>query len=214
MEPQVLQRILSRVDAYYTKKLNRHGTTARGVDWNSEQSQRLRFEKLLEMCSGDDHISINDYGCGYGALADFMQECGFNFEYFGFDVSATMIDKARELHEEIGSMSFHETVHPMKPADYCVASGVFNVKMDVDTMDWEEYVFHGIEELAGLATRGFAFNVLTDKADADRRRPDLYYANPLRFLAHCRQRYSRSAVLLEDYGLWEFTILAPLGGDS
>ena len=36
-----------------------------------------------------------------------------------------------------------------------------------------------LDEFARLSRLGFAFNVLTRYSDADRRRPDLYYANPL-----------------------------------
>ena len=37
-------RLREQASRYYTSKVAEHGATARGVDWNSEDSQRLRFE--------------------------------------------------------------------------------------------------------------------------------------------------------------------------
>jgi hypothetical protein len=64
-----------------------------------------------------------------------------------------------------------------------------------------------IEELAARATRGFAFNALTRYSDVEKRRPDLYYADPLELFDRCKRRYSRFVTLLHDYPLYEFTII-------
>ena len=44
-----LRWILEKVSRYYSGKLEAHGATARGVDWNSTESQRLRFVQLLDL---------------------------------------------------------------------------------------------------------------------------------------------------------------------
>ena len=54
---------------------------------------------------------------------------------------------------------------------------------------------------------GFGFNVLTLYSDADKRRADLYYADPLELFTHCRLTFSRFVTLLHDYPLYEFTLL-------
>ena len=38
--------VLSAVRDYYSDKVRQHGATARGVDWNSEETQELRFSQL------------------------------------------------------------------------------------------------------------------------------------------------------------------------
>ena len=66
--------IIKDATNYYTKKLNRFGPTFQGVDWNSKESQELRFDQLLKVIDKpDDNLSIIDYGCGYGALYLFMK---------------------------------------------------------------------------------------------------------------------------------------------
>src|SRR2546429_8131406 len=52
--------ILENVNRYYTEKLELHGATARGVDWNSVESQRLRFAQLLKICDCREPFTIND----------------------------------------------------------------------------------------------------------------------------------------------------------
>src|SRR5690242_15712792 len=83
---------------YYAEKLRQHGATPRGVDWNSAESQHLRFAALLRIVDSDGEFSINDYGCGYGALADYLVTLDQSFAYRGFDISAAMIDTARARH--------------------------------------------------------------------------------------------------------------------
>jgi hypothetical protein len=49
--------------------------------------------------------------------------------------------------------------------------------------------------------------VLSLSSDPERRRPTLYYADPAEMLAYCLSRYGRSVALLQDYGLYEFTVM-------
>jgi hypothetical protein len=63
-------KILVNVQRYYDAKVEAHGATARGADWNSAESQQLRFRQLLKLCDQPGPFVINDYGCGYGALVD------------------------------------------------------------------------------------------------------------------------------------------------
>lgn len=201
------QQILKKVGEYYTGKVNAHGATASGVDWNSTDSQHLRFKELLEVCEDDGAFAINDYGCGYGALIDYMEGANLDFKYAGFDVSETMIDKARELHPNMSRDSFTSDESELAQSDYTVASGILNVKMDTPTEAWEEYVLATLDKLARLSTKGFSFNVLTSYSDPEYMRPDLYYADPCFLFDYCKTRYSKWVSLAHDYGLYEFTIL-------
>ena len=54
---------------------------------------------------------------------------------------------------------------------------------------------------------GFAFNCLSNYSDEDKRRNDLFYADPCELFDHCKNSYSQNVTLLHDYGLYEFTIL-------
>ena len=56
--------IIADVGEYYTGKLREHGTSPRGVDWNGEQSQRVRFDQLLKICPEEGPFSLLDDGGG------------------------------------------------------------------------------------------------------------------------------------------------------
>ena len=197
--------------AYYEAKLMAHGPTPRGVDWNSEASQRLRFEQLLRIIEPDAPVgTLVDYGCGYGALADSMAERFPEWTYCGFDPSEQMIAAARRLHAANARCSFTDREETLGRAAYTVASGIFNVKLDADGDVWTAYVLATLDRFAAISERGFAFNVLTIHSDPDRRRPDLYYADPTQLFEHCRRTFSRQVALLHDYKLFEFTILVRL----
>lgn len=200
--------LLSKVGSYYTSALGRHGATPQGVDWNSEESQRLRFDQLAKIWEGreGEAISVIDYGCGYGALVPYLRERGVPFSYTGFDISPEMVAAARQLHGG-ASAAFVGSEAELPVVDYTVASGIFNVKLDTPEEAWREYVLETIERLARLASRGFAFNVLSLYSDPERRRPDLYYADPLFLFDYCKTRFSRAVALLHDYPLYEFTLL-------
>lgn len=196
--------ILSRVQEYYDEKLRSYGPTARGVDWKSRESQQLRFAQLLKLIDQTRPFTINDFGCGYGALIDYLENAGVQFQYFGYDISPKMIAQAEELHA--GSSFVTDKAH-LSEADYTVASGIFNVKLQTSDAEWKKYILDVIETINSLSRRGFAFNALTKYSDAEFMRPDLYYADPLFFFDYCRTNYSRFVTLLHDYPLYEFTIL-------
>jgi len=199
--------ILSRMQKHYDEKIQLHGCTATGVGWNSIESQQMRFDQLLKVVDWTLPFSINDFGCGYGALAEYLQRHGFSFRYCGFDVSSEMIGQARKLYENTEGVSFSGSESELTAADYTVASGIFNLKSDTPIPDWESYILRTLETLDVLSQKGFAFNILTRHSDRELMRPDLYYADPSFFFDYCKTKFSRSVALLHDYPLYEFTIL-------
>jgi len=200
-------KILGDVERYYREKIEFHGATACGVDWNSPDSQRLRFVQLLKLTDHSQPFTINDYGCGYGALADYLKGEGYAFQYCGFDISPRMIAKGVELHAGMQEVAFVSKEQDLSEADYTVASGMFNVKLQASSTEWESYMLRTLEAISRLSKRGFAFNVLTKYSDPEFLRPDLYYADPLFFFDHCKTKFSRFVSLIHDYPLYEFTIL-------
>jgi cyclopropane fatty-acyl-phospholipid synthase-like methyltransferase len=90
--------ILHSVEKYYTGRLMDHGATPRGVDWNSAESQALRFGQLIRVFDYNGPFSLLDYGCGYGALLDYLHQQNIQCNYFGFDISMNMVEMAIKLH--------------------------------------------------------------------------------------------------------------------
>lgn len=206
--PEGHEDFFAGLDRYFERTLDEHGATARGVDWNSEGSQELRFEQLLRVAAGlGGGFSLNDYGCGYGALAGFLAERGLDVDLRGFDVSERMIEEARRLYGDVPGRTFTTSAAELEPADVTIASGVFNLRLEVGDEPWRAYIVDTLHAIDAVSTRGFAFNMLTSYSDADRMRPDLYYGDPCFFFDHCKRAFSRNVALLHDYELYEFTIV-------
>ena len=118
-----------------------------------------------------------------------------------------MIERARALHPTTARCSFTADSASLLPADYVLASGIFNVKLDIETGVWRDHVLETLETLDALGRSGFAFNMLSTSSDPKRQRGDLFYAEPLFFFDHCTRRFSPRVALLHDYPFYEFTLV-------
>lgn len=200
--------LLAEVANYYSEKLTEHGITPQGVDWNGEESQTTRFEQLCKLIESENStFSLNDLGCGYGALLDYLEGKLLTCSYLGVDVSHEMIKAAKQLHTASDRARFIVSAKPDKIADYGMASGIFNVRLGRTDIEWFDYLQATLDILDRTSRRGFSFNCLTSYSDEEKKRDYLYYADPYQLFDLCKRRYSRQVALLHDYELYEFTIL-------
>lgn len=198
-------KILNQVNQYYSEKIKMHGATPQGVDWNSAESQQLRFKQVLKIVNeNQDLFSILDYGCGFGSMHDFMKQENYNCTFHGFDISEEMIQEAKQKHPDATWISDKKQ---MQQYDYVIASGIFNVKLDNTEQAWKDYMLETLQQMHEASVKGFSFNVLTKYSDKEFMRDYLYYADPLFLFDYCKTRFSKQVALLHDYPLYEFTIL-------
>jgi SAM-dependent methyltransferase len=202
-----------RVAAYYADKLRQHGPTPRGVDWRDRESQEARFAALLEIVDRPG-ASLVELGCGYGALYGYIHQSGLDLSYFGYDISDQMIEAATTAHPAAEFARLDAADLPRRRADYCVASGIFNVRFDIPDDVWLDYVLATTDLMAATASRGFAFNCLTSHSDRDRQEARLYYADPGAMLNRCISRYGRRTSLLHGNPPYEFTVLVRHDGTT
>lgn len=206
-------KILSETEKYFTDKFKAHGASPAGVDWNSHKSQHVRFDQLLKVInSSSSAFSINDLGCGYGELASYLR--GFfpqtDIHYVGYDLSAELISSAKQkLESDHPSLEFNkiDSASEMRSADYSVASGLFNKKLDFTNEEWINNILDTLTQLNTKSRLGFSFNMLTKYSDTDKMKPDLFYGDPCWFFDYCKRNFSRNVALLHDYEIYDFTIL-------
>lgn len=213
--PLAHHSIQAAVAGYYSRALAAHGPTHRGVDWSSRDSQRLRFATLLRGVDWSQAPSLLDFGCGCGALAAYLDRLGLGGDYTGYDIAPDMVRTARRVVGERPGRRFTTDLESLEPADLVVASGIFNVKLDVPADDWQRYVEATIAELGALSRRRLAFNLLPPASSPQLARADLHYAEPDAVVALCAATLGADAVVVrEDYGLWEFTVVATWGAGA
>ena len=199
--------ILKGVEEYYSGKIKLHGDTAQGVDWNSTDSQYLRFDQLRKLFDLENDFSLLDYGCGSGEFVTYFDKLNLNqnFKYIGFDVSDPMLSIAKK--KERGNVLFINSLLDKKN-DYTIASGLFNVKLNLASDDqWFDYIIETINEFNSISDKGFAFNALTKYSDKEYMKDYLYYSDPLILFDYCKRNFSKNVALLHDYNLFEFTII-------
>lgn len=205
--PPTSDSILAETARYYSAKIIEHGDSPQGVDWNGIDSQYTRFGELSRVIDSAADFSVNDLGCGYGALLDYFLDRKVNCRYQGYDIAGEMISAASARHKGVPNASFTIAAEPTETADYGIASGIFNVKQHRTDEEWKIHLVETLDKMAATSRQGFAFNCLTSYSDPPKMREDLFYADPCWLFDLCKRKYSRNVALLHDYGLYEFTML-------
>lgn len=203
------ESILNPVQRFFGEKFAAHGTTPTGLDWPSQTSMDIRFEQILKVCDITQPFSILDFGCGYGALFEYVQVHSIRCEFYGYDIVDTTIQEAVSLYGKLPYCHFSTDLSTFPVCDYVVESGVFNMRLNANDQDWMQHVLSTLHLFDRLSRKGFAFNMLTHYSDEEyiRNRPELYYADPCFFFDYCKRNFSRNVALLHDYEIYDFTIL-------
>jgi SAM-dependent methyltransferase len=203
-----LTGIYAGITAYYSAKVARFGATPPGVDWTCQATQEMRFVQLLKLCDFASPFSLNDLGCGYGALIAYLDrrhhDCAV--DYLGIDVSEAMVRRARRLWRDRSDAAFALGHASPRIADYAVASGIFNVAQDQPRHDWERFIAVSLDDLHRTTRRGFAVNFMKRPAGATARH-GLYTTDTASWARYCATRFNATAEVYDGYGLKEFTLI-------
>ena len=151
---------MSRIDNenFYTAAIKKHGSSPKGVHWNSKHSQEKRFEVLLS-CIDDDAYSLVDAGCGFGDLHSYLQDKSVNISnYTGLDLSPSMVEIARE-NTGCEIIECDITRDRLPEADYYACSGSMNILSRFAT-------FLFIRNCYEACSKGFVFNLLLGADDS------------------------------------------------
>lgn len=205
--PAALELLRAGVEAYYARKVRTFGATSLGVDWPSTPSLELRLVQLLKVCDFSTPFSLNDLGCGYGAALDLIERRwpANRIDYRGIDLSGDMVAHARGRWQHRPETDFRVGHLCGRVADYAIASGVFNVRLDQPMRLWTAHVRAMLMDLHLSSRKGFAVNFMLPAAVNGV--PELYGSQPDPWLAHCRTVLGRSVELVQGYGLREYTLL-------
>lgn len=198
----------TRVAAYYSATLARHGATPAGVDWESAAFQQIRFAALLKIVDVTRPFSLNDLGCGYGALLGYLRDRVTvpDVDYLGVDVSEEMIRAALHVWGTTPGAAFAVGAECPRRAVYSVASGIFNVRTGLRPAIWDRYVTRVLGGLYRASRVGFAVNFRAHSMPG-LSSPGLYETEPEPWARFCEEDFGSSVEVVADYGLREFTLL-------
>jgi SAM-dependent methyltransferase len=205
--------VYANVEAYYSARVAKYGATPLGVDWSCQATQDLRFVQLLKLCDFSAPFSLNDIGCGYGALCAFLarRHPQAQIDYLGVDISLPMIRRARRRFSAPGRRFKVGKVSP-RVATYSVASGIMNVNVGCSRPSWEEFVARMLTEMRRSSLRGFSVNFVTEEvertASAHAGKFALYCTNPEPWIRLCERELGCTVETIDNYGMTEVTLLA------
>ena len=167
-----------------------------GVLWSDKESQFLRFQTLMkEIKSG----SINDFGCGYGALFQYLQEIGHQGKYTGYDMNKLMIECAKKRYPNIKS-SFYCTKKILFPASFTIVSGTLNLKMNATSDLWWRNIQKILLMCWEYSTEGLAFNLL-EKGRNKKPLSNLFYATEKQVVDFCQKNLSTQICIERTQGI-------------
>jgi SAM-dependent methyltransferase len=211
-----LAALYADIDRYYSRKVHIHGPSPAGVDWACLPTQELRFGQLLRVCGPEAFFSLNDIGCGYGALLAFLakgRKRGARVNYLGVDLSAAMVAQARFLWRKRPMTEFLVASASPRTADYSIASGIFNVKLDQPRALWETFIARTLADMHCSSRVGFAVNFLAPLEKDETGPPELYRVVPEHWQRHCEETLGARVEVLRTHGLpGEYTLLARAPG--
>ncbi|MFH1387563.1 MAG: class I SAM-dependent methyltransferase [bacterium] len=202
---------------YYENLLAQHGENYKALDWNSVDSQKLRYKIFKEIfiygkkAAG---ISILDVGCGFGDFYGFLKADSTlarnKINYTGFDISQKLIDVAKKKYPDAKFEVKDILAERYLPKyDYIFCSGALNIRLvDIDTH--LDLVKEMLNRMYDLSSCGLAVNFLSEGylpiADKEGLNSGRYfYFNPEEIIHYCRFMATRY-IIRHDYHPGDFTV--------
>ena len=180
---------------FYENAIKRYGCTARGLNWNSKNSQHTRFDVIHALLEGHLPSSkIVDAGCGFGDLYLFLQQKGsLPRKYIGYDMLQEALFVA---HKRTKQHFVHKDIlnDELELADFYIASGSMNILNRFET-------FLFIRRCFEASKKGFVFNLLK----GEEKQGHFNYFLPHEIEAYASD-FAYSIEIYDDYMEGDFTV--------
>lgn len=181
-----------------------HGISNQSLGWGEKERSNLRFKILTDQWNLSEQ-RILDFGCGFGALKDYLLASkSENFYYTGIDINKQFICTAADLNKYPRAFFMVRDIllNPLeeKSVDYAIVSGTFNDYRP----DCYEFVKNILYELDLLTIKGIAVNFLSCYADV--KYDHASYFDPSKIL-EIAYSISKNVLLRNDYMPYEFSII-------
>jgi len=187
--PGDMPPLLNSVARTFSLGVKAFGAHHKALAWHDAERMQRRFDifaGLIMDIPEDRPISVNDHGCGYGAMFDSFRTLRAlrHGRYYGYDISPEMIAEARKRIRDPRAEFFVSHVAENE-ADYSFVSGTWNMKMWATDAEWRDFVYENLRDLWSQTRVALGFNMLS--IDNPYREETLYYADPAHMLDFCRR---------------------------
>lgn len=197
----------SGIYKHYESCFDKHGNRPEGFDWPNREDLEKRFGVLTGILPAEGSVSLLDFGCGSGFLADYLNGRGWTdrIAYTGLDISEKFIAAARQTHPDREFLCRDILKEPLegRQFDYAILNGVFTMKVGMDQEAMKRFMLDILTALFGVVRQGIAFNVMSKLVDWER--DDLFHLGMDELGEMLWKNLSRHFVMRNDYGLYEYT---------
>jgi len=202
------RQLLDPVARTFTRGLAVFGAHHKALAWHDEERMQRRFQifrGLIADIPEDRPVTINDHGCGYGAMFESFRDLPAlkRGRYYGTDISREMVEEARRRIPdpravfEVSHVATHD-------ADYSFVSGTWNMKMWAEDGEWRAFVLGNLKDLWSRTRVALGFNMLSVKNPW--REPTLYYADPEDVVGFCRRELTQNVRTVDRLEPREFVV--------
>ncbi len=197
------------IENYYNFHLNKYKKGPRAVNWSSQRSQILRFNKILE-AGNFNNKRVHDVGCGLADFYKFLRKNKIKCHYMGSDISKEMINSGKKQIslKKINLQSLNllkindKKILKSLSADYVVANGLFTVKSTLTNQYWWNYTKKMLEKMFLITNECLIFNMMKNNVDFKDRH--LYYQQTDKLIKFLEKKLSKKIVIKSDYPLYEY----------
>src|SRR3989339_454672 len=202
---------------YFEGLLAEHGPNYKALDWNSPESQRLRyriFSELFLYGRKSSGISLLDLGCGLGDLYAFLKSENLlqknRIQYTGWDIAPKLVETAVKRFPEADFAIKDILEEKALPRfDYIMASGVLTIRTtsEEEHLDFVREMIYRMYELArcGVALNFLSQGSLPVSDPGGLNSSHYYHFDPeqlLRLIRYACNKY----ILRHDYHEGDFTV--------
>lgn len=190
------KRIVAIFDELYAK----HGLDPRTVQ-QSRFSQQKRFE-VLSQITDYTAKSVLEVGCGFGDLADYLQQRFAGVRYTGYDINEKLLSHCRPGDRRRFEKRNILKAPPDERFDVVIAIGCFGNDIGIN----EQLTRQLLAAMFDCCTELCAFGMSSIYIEGDKLAPDGYSYDPAEIFRYAMTLSGR-VNLVHDYMPHDFTIV-------
>lgn len=197
---------MKKIKNYYEFYLKKYKKGHKAVNWKSQKTQEIRFEKITEL-QNLKGSSILDVGCGLGHLKKYIEKKKIKCFYKGIDISELMIKSAIKYNNNKTKNFFVIDILNQKEklnfliSDYVINCGLFTVKANYSNKQWWNFIKKMLLKMFSLSKKCIVFNLLTDNVDYKDKH--LFYASQKQIMKFIKNNLSEKVVCKRNPQVWE-----------
>jgi SAM-dependent methyltransferase len=204
---EMMKKFVSKYEEFY----NEYGDSSAGVGWFKAEMTNPRFEALTSHIPKES-FTILDFGCGLGAMYDWMDLKSFkDFQYIGIDITPNHIEVSKRKFPNsefyLGDVLTDDTIlDEIGLVDYSVLCGVFTMKINFSDDDMFEFMKNILKKIWSSTRISMSFNLTSDLVDY--KKDDLMHVPFDKITKFVNDELSRNFEIKAHYGgSYEYSVI-------